>query len=808
MTRYRTGGARPHPPYPALPTTQQRIRQYLRTHSDMLALAVITLLLGLLPLLFWTGVTTKSMNLGGDNGLLYFAYPLQWLSHTSLTAVSENLAGYDPSPQYLPLCLLLLPFSIAGINAEGVFLGMVLAALFLGTVKVAFLVLQLAFPDRDIAQLRAPSFLAGIIVVAAPLLAQTQWTYILPGLWWDALLPWLVVAYLRHQATGGLRFALAAALLSSLLASAIIDVPISIGAALAALFLVASLHLSGLSRFKPTQALTFAAVVVATSAFWAVPFAGSFVIGQLQTQSALSANSKEATIAIIRTLSPLQSPIAALEMRLGTKFMLAFRLPLLAPNNWYRIVGLVGTLPCLLSVLGVGIGIRIAGKSRSVVLLVLLAMATCVTLMLLAPELAPGEAVMLFLTHAVPGWTATQDFYNVFALPFVFLLALTTSVSLCTLSASRLHFLAARPAVLLVSAALLVYSAPFLGGTYFRLPYQLTGGYNRVVPGLPTDYVGLLARLRSLPPGPVLSLPLSAPAWTVIPSPRVPKHVEGVYIGISPVYFLTGRSDYNGVASFANDVVASLPNDIQSALAAQNTGAFVAIARALGIRYVILNTAAALARADYYGVGAVGNALTQKTETSAIARALAPMVLAREGSYQLRLVTDAVPFPVRVLPTAQMATSRDFFLRTALGLPTAMLGTCPTWSVAAQSSSPWQVTVRLRTPRGTTPGECTLVLEYPHSALWTATLDSQGRPALSPVSRPVLGLFTGFKLPTGAARPLTVVIQYRGQLFVTAGFGVSLLAWVWLMVAGGIGLWPGGRPPRASASVGVHQEGI
>jgi len=387
----------------------------------------------------------------------------------------------------------------------------------------------------------------------------------------------------------------------------------------------------------------------------------------------------------------------------------------------------------------------------------------------------------------------------------VFLLALTTSLAVSTLSLSRMHILASRPVVLWMSVALLVYNAPFLAGSYFRLPYQLSGGYNRVVTGLPGDYIDLLARLRDLPPGPVLSLPLSGPAWTAIPGPSVRRHIQGVYIGISPVYFLTGRSDYNGVASFGNPVAPSLPGDIQSALAVQNTQAFVQLVRSLGVRYVILNTAP-LARTGYYGVGAIGNSLVEATETSTIVRALAPTIVASRGPFQLRSVADAVPYPVRVLPTRQIATSGGFLLQTALGLPTAALGTCPTWSVAVDSPSPWQVTVRLRPRPGATDAACTLVLEYPQSALWTATVESGARAVLHPASGPVLGLFAGFNLPTGPAKPLTVVVQYHGEFFVAAGFGVSGLAWLGLILAGAIRKRSARRHPATTMAVAVPEE--
>lgn len=786
-------------------TRRERVLHYMLRHPDTFLIYSITVLLGVLPLLFWTGVTTSSMNLGGDNGLLYFAYPSQWMAHTSVTALSQNLSGYNPIPQYVPLSFLLLLIHMTGLNAEGAFLGLVLAALFLGTVNVAGQVLQLAFSDRDAALFAAPSFLAGVIVVAAPVLAQTQWSAILPGLWWEALLPWLLVCYLRHQATGKLRFAIGAALVSSLLASAIVDAPITIGCTLAAILLIASLHITGASRIQPLRGLAFAAVVIATSAFWTVPFAASFFLSQLQVQGALSPGGKEVAAALVRTLAPLQSPLAAIEMRLGTNFMLAFGWPQPVASRWSSVLGWIGALPSLLTLLALGMRVWVAPKSRPTVLLGLLTFSTCVAFVLLVPNVAPGEQLMLFLTRVVPGWTATRNFYNVFGLPLVFLLALTTSLAVSTISLSRQHFLISRPVVFGISVALLVYNAPFLVGSYFRLPYQLNGSYNRVVTGLPQDYMAMLARLRVLAPGPVLSLPLSAPAWTVIPEPAVPKQIQGVYIGISPVYFLTGRSDYNGVAAFANPIAPSLPDDVQSALTTQNTQAFVQLMRSLGVRYVILNTAP-LARSGYYGIGAVSSSLMEATETSAIARALAPTILASRGSFQLRSVANALSYPVRVLPTGELATNSGFILQTALGLPTAPLRTCPTWSVRVHSSSPWRLTVRL-TPRfQASYAACTLVLEYPRSTLWTATLESKVRVVMHSAAGPVLGLFTGFNLPTRPAKPLSVVIQYQGQVFVTAGFGASGLAWIVLMVAATIRRWPMRRVSATTTAVHVPEE--
>ncbi|MDA8262700.1 MAG: hypothetical protein M0Z47_07700, partial [Actinomycetota bacterium] len=261
-------------------------------------------------MVFWTGLTGTSMNLGGDNGLLYFAYPLQWLSHTSVAALSQNLAGYNPIPYYIPLCILLFLVHETGLNAEGFFLGAILGTSFLGTVLVSRILMGLAFPEARPRSYRAASLLAGVVVVSAPILAQTQWSAILPGLWWQTLLPWLLFFYLKHQATGSLRFAVGGAFVSSVFASAITDAPETIGAGLAVLLLIGALHLSGVAGVRLARALAFTAAIAGTSAFWSVAFAASFILPQLQVQSALSTGGKEAATDLIRALTPFQSPLA------------------------------------------------------------------------------------------------------------------------------------------------------------------------------------------------------------------------------------------------------------------------------------------------------------------------------------------------------------------------------------------------------------------------------------------------------------------------------------------------------------------
>lgn len=746
------------------------------------AIACVTATLALIPPVLWSTPTSLRMNLGGDSSILYFAYPLAWLAHSSVTALSTNLTGYSPQVQYVPLASLALVIQTLGLNAETFSFGLLLAASFLGTVLLALHLLEHALPNADSNDLKLASMLAGIIAVSAPLLAQTQWSSIVPGLFWLALLPWLLYLYLLHQTTGRPHYLFGAALASTLFSIAIPDAPITIGCVIGGALLIVSLAVTRTITFHPARLALFAAANLLVSAFWLLPFAVGFLGNQLPIHFALSGNGKASALAIVDTLAPLQSLQDAMELRVSTHMMLIFQWPEIVPNQWAIQLGLIGLIPAGTIIAALLLPRTHLAFPRATSLLVLLTVSTATLLLLFAPQPWVVQTAIRSLIRWVPGWTAERNFYNAFGPPFVLLLAVTASLGAAVIIAGHRRLRVLRPFMVAAMILLVVYDLPFFQGAYFRLPYLPDGHYNRVTAGLPKDYRLVMDRLQGLPGGALLSLPILTPDWTVIAGP--PSQLQGVYKGIPPIASLTARSDYSGVASFQNAVDPGLPQQIQQLLANQDLTAFDRLMKALGVSYVLLDTENMLPTA-FYGVGAVSPPLLEQSETQRIAASLAPHVLYRAGPYELRRVVGSKwSGQVALLPTTTISSTSSGIARLAQGLPAATLAVCPSWSVrrvARTSSSAWHVTL-VRAANETNTG-CSVVLNVPYSRGWTATaVGSRRIPKLRQNSTPALGLFLSFQLPRTSPRTVTLSLGYGPQRFIPIGAGITIASWLLLLV--------------------------
>jgi hypothetical protein len=741
------------------------------------------------PLVFWTGYHGQTMNLGGDNSLLYFEYPQAWLSNTALPALSQNLSGYNPIPQYAPLATIEALFHALHINAEGLTFGLVLGGLFLGSVLVVLELQDLLAPEWGPTARKYSALLAGVLVVSAPLLAETQWTTVLPELFWMILLPWLLWFFLRYQASGRVVYCLYAAGLCTVCSLALPDAPMSISCILAAILITASLRASGSIRFHFRRVAGFTLAIIAASAFWLIPFSGALILPQLQVQGALSGSGKQAASAIVNSLAPLQSARDAVTLQQSSTMMRAYQWPQLIPAQWSHNLDFLGMLPLILLLVGLCIAVASRTRTRRLTTsLVSLSLATTFLLVLYCPSLPGGTALSLTLIRYIPGWTAERNFYVAFGLPYAFLYAITAAMaagvilnSLAVSTNSGRYFRTIPIAVMLVITCMLAYNMPFFRGDYFRLPYRLGSDTNRVMEGLGPDYLNLLGALRRLPPGPVLSLPLSQPAWTVVGPFNDIGGLRGEYIGVSPIYFLTGRSEFNGLASFSSPVAPQLPQELENLLNLGDVTDFAQVARLLGIQYVIVNTSEG--RTDNYSnVGAVSNPLLEQTESTTIANSLAPEVIGRFGPYELRKVIGSEAYPVALIPTSAIKPTSTQFTQLLAGIAVSRpVSVCPGWrsEVVNQNVSGLDIVIR-RLPSAQT-GNCTLVLDLSGGGGWVATLNS-GPPAVTRLRGTLLfGILQSFDLPR-SGQALRVHIGFQYQRMVWIGYGTTLGAWVTIML--------------------------
>lgn len=765
-----------------LPETRgHKAPRILSGHLFYLVCILVSLALFFTPIIGWTGLSSHRMNLGGDNSLLYFPFPLQWIEHYSLSPVSQNLSGYNPTPQYLPISGVFYLLDLARLNSEGVYFGSVLAGLFLGTTLLVREIGNLAFKARP-SLVNSGAFFAGIIAVSSPLVAQTQWTAILPGLMCEMLLPWTLLLFLRHQLSGGWRRVFAAGILWILGSAAINDAPSSIGAATGGLILAAVLFASGLWKPAWRRAIEFLTSLTMVQLFWIVPFVLTFKYGE--GVGAVSGSGKNSALTLLHALAPYQSAADALALRQSTAMMKAFAWPQLAFNHWSEMFNYVGYLPWIVIVIAFAIALRrdLDSVSR---LVMFTTVGSVMALILFCPNIwGIRYHVSALLTEIVPGWVAERNFYVTLGFPYAEVVSVSAGIAFSYIFSFIKVELLRNILVAVGAAALLAYNAPFFMGAYFRLPYSGTIPFTRVLPnGLPRSYLSIIRALQQLPPGGVLSLPLTNSGWTIVTDHRTLAPGSGLYIGTSPVFALTGRPDYNSTFGFDNPINPELGREVTSMLSSGNVAGFVFLMRQLGVRYVIQNSAD-LGKHDFLGMGVVSNPVLEAHETSEIAQLLAPHVVATDGPYQLREVSGANDFPVSLLSSTANNIKPGFVKETYLGFPLHSPTECGEWNSAATVRNSTSIYVRLtRRASYQSSRACVLVIEDLYSPKWVAKLMYSGHTELlHPISHPVTGYFTAFQLPAITSQSAMLMISYSGQQIVWLPLGLSSVSACALLV--------------------------
>jgi hypothetical protein len=706
---------------------------------EHLLVVVPAALLALVPFLVWTQGSAVRMNLGGDDSHLMFAYPGAWLSHMSFSALDHNLVGYNPHTYFVPLAALLWVAQQLHLNAEAAFFAAVLAAAYVGYWRLG----RELLPPSPVAALAAT--LGALVAVLAPVVAETQWSSMLLRIEWEALLPWIVLLLIWYQRTGAWRHVLWICALVALGAPAINDAPTTIacGILLALLLVVATM--TGSLHWSLRRTLVFAGAALATNLFWIGPAIGDLAFGQVQTVDALSSQGRESAVSYVAGLAPYTDWTDVIGLRLAHPLVGRYLSNMSAVDDWHRNLWYVGLLPVGLVVAGVVLSISSGVKRRARALWLLAAGAVLFTYFASLTLVPGGVAVFSWLLRNAPGWVAERNYFDKFAIPLAAVMGLAAALA-SWFVLRRVPRMVALAATCALAGAFAVYDAPFLRGDEFSLPYAPSVETSRVMNGLSPDFVDAAQALADLPAGGVLSIPLSGPAWTIVPRAGA----GASYIGVSPITVLTGRSDFNGIEAFGSAGGGDAATLARGDMAA---GDFVALARlsgALGARYVILYDGDTSGSA-FQQYGAVPGSQV-RAEVAAI-RAAAPQVLARRGSYEVRAL-DSSLFPPAVYQVAASCTPPSL-AAVNFGVASFESSCRPVSLTASVTDTEWSVPVSASEP-GTK-----LILGVPVSTLWHASMTCAGNEQSTPLAAAALhafGMTTASPGCAGVAR-----LAYAGQ---------------------------------------------
>lgn len=724
--------------------------------------SVITISLFLVPFT-WTGFSKLTMNLGGDDSHLVFAYPIKWISHFSIPLVDQNLGGFNARLFFLPLAAVLAVVRYMQINPEAFFLGFVLASAFLAT----------AFLTADLIgmvgwNVRFSAALAGMVVVSAPLLSATEWTHLLPTIIWLPLMPALMLFLMRHQQSAHWKWAFAAGTALLFGAPAFNSFAWTIACGLALIALIFLTIAAKRIRLQFKRLLIFVTFLIAPNLFWLVPTATNFFHSQAQVQAALVApESKEDAVRAVKAIAPF--------MRLGDSLALQMSRPLMGTFNWAQLeidqergaLRLLGYLPLLIIAGAVAkSGFR---PDPSWLLRTGLVVILALFIYFVTVNVTPfGINGFVFLLRHVPGWVAERNFFDKFSIPAVMMFALATGMSFHFLLYSAKETING-VASIVVCLSLVIFNLGFFRGDYFRLPFLGGSTVNRVMDGLPKDYLAMIDRLQSLPAGNVVTLPLSDPAWSVVPSDSG----KAAYIGISPIYIITGRSEYNGLGAFHSPAAPYLEAEARRSVEDGDVDAFGQLLGAIGVRYLLFGVDRAL-ESEFARVRAPNAPLYSHPEAI---RKVAPRLLFHTGRFELRELNPTLQRPL--LGLQQDERLNEFGVR-ALEPGRSMGSLAPCGDVSKMkrlSATNYRLDIE------SWPRHCILVLREAFDGGWVAEIPRRERPSII-MSMKVLGFANGFRLPNDAEPPFSVEVKYKPQGAATRGaFVLALIGVLFLALA-------------------------
>lgn len=521
--------------------------------------------------------------LGGDDTRLYFVYPWQWLQRFALPAFGglSGFGTYSPQQHFIPFTLVwsALQAAVPSLNLEAAAFGVALSSGFWGTYAAALLLIPVEVKAWRI----APSLLAGLLYVTAPLIAAMYWVVPLAwvmGVGGAPVLLALSAAYLKSARPLWL---LLLAVLSAYYAIGLAALPVALPFLFGAFLIVGAMLIMGQARTRLLlrRLAILAIVLVGANAFWWLPLAISSTMAGSFGNDALGSSASAGIV--VRTVSHWQSILDTLLLLPSGEF---------ERNNGWQSFALWGWTQTFII-----LSLALPGVVAAALLLTRTverrARAVLLALVIASLALAYGQTVNvssagvdLFATLStrVPLFGMFRNFYNKFTaaytLYYVLALAIALSVVLARLRAVWRWVLMA-----FLTTGAVLQAVPMLAAQPLYLPMASPKGS--------TPYIGVgqmspallseaqyLARLQT--GGRILELPLSANYWSESPM----LGINSFYVGSSPLKVLSGLDPFNSLDSFAVAGLPELQSRLDRAIKQRDYATIGAILRLCGIRYL------------------------------------------------------------------------------------------------------------------------------------------------------------------------------------------------------------------------------
>jgi hypothetical protein len=553
--------------------------------TEAIVLISISVFLFLIPFIFWG----QSKIVGGDDGGLYYLYPLQYLTNFANTIISNNILGglgqYFSQMYIFGFVGVLSGINILTfntINIQSISLGLILSGGFLGLyVLLGVWIKSIKLEDIVI------KILGSLLYIFSTFSFITIWNSLLFAVYLVLIMPWVYYFILKSIQTNRMMYIILAALILSIFSISILS-----------LAWFAAIIISFVPIFifqliqKPKRSIKvgsiFILLLILLNAYWGFHLINSTLSknsdsGELST-TVNSDEFKDQNSKNIRVVSDNNELIYPLFNLFHYNIQKDFSwrsLPIY--ENWHKKTFYFQGALILIVILG--FIVKKSDKTKSLISIRnIVFISWIVVLWLFTVNIGNwGTNLFLFFNQYIPGFTLFRNMFDKFGLALAFIYALLVAISLAILYKSNINKYVVNGLAILAIIVTIINAVPFIKGDYYKNSIWTTENIYPRLNSFNDNFLSLTNYIEDIDTngGRFLWTPLNKAGYVITQDKDVSNYY---YAGVSPLQILTKQQDYAGTMSFR-----TFDSDIQTYLQSGKYIELVELLQKMNVQYIIIN---------------------------------------------------------------------------------------------------------------------------------------------------------------------------------------------------------------------------
>jgi hypothetical protein len=553
--------------------------------TEIIVLISIGVFLFLIPFIFWGPSTI----VGGDDGRLYYLYPLEYLTNFANTIISNNSLG--ALGQYFPQMYIfgfvgilsginILTFNV--INIQSISLGLVLSGGFLGLYKlIGIWVSSIKLEDIGV------KVLGSLLYVFSTFSFITVWNSLLFAVYLVLIMPWVFYFILKSIQTDRVIYIVWASLILSIFSICILSIAWFI-AIIITIIPILILQVIYKPKITIKMGAIFIGLLILLNAYWGFHLINSIVTknndsGELSS-TVNSDGFKEQNSKTIKAVSDNNELIYPLFNLFHYNIQKDFNWRTLSIyENWH--IKTFYFQGVLILIVMLGFIVKKSNETKSLISIRNTVFTSwIVVLWLFTVNIGNwGTNLFLFFNQYIPGFTLFRNMFDKFALALAFIYALLVAISLAILYKSSIKRYLVNSLAILAIIVTIINAAPFIKGDYYRNSIWTTENIYPRLNSFNDDFLSLTNYIKDIDTNGerFLWTPLNKAGYVITQDKDISNYY---YAGISPIQVLSKQQDYAGTMSFGK-----FDADIQLYLKEGRSAELVKLFQQMNVAYIIVN---------------------------------------------------------------------------------------------------------------------------------------------------------------------------------------------------------------------------